>query len=120
MTFGQLPYDVAHLLGGGVLMISFVLLYQRRIAAVSRLRKLLPLLASDQDGEVIGAARAIGRTLKGCGSDFHALALVLPVAFLWLLDTVTPTAMPTITSTMTVTTPPMTFTTTTFEFEPRR
>ena len=34
MTFGQLPYDVAHLLGGAMLLLSFVLLYQRRVAAV--------------------------------------------------------------------------------------
>lgn len=34
MVFGQLSYDMAHLLGGGVLLLSFLLLYQRRIAAV--------------------------------------------------------------------------------------
>ena len=34
MTFGQLPYDVAHLLGGAMLLVSFVLLYQRRVPAV--------------------------------------------------------------------------------------
>ena len=34
MTFGQLPYDVAHLLGGGMLLLSFMLLYQRRVGAV--------------------------------------------------------------------------------------
>lgn len=34
MTFGHISYDVAHLLGGGVLLLSFVLLYQRRIGAV--------------------------------------------------------------------------------------
>ena len=34
MTFGQLPYDVAHLFGGGMLLLSFMLLYQRRVAAV--------------------------------------------------------------------------------------
>jgi hydrogenase-4 component E len=34
MTFGQLPYDVAHLLGGAMLLLSFVLLYQRRVTAV--------------------------------------------------------------------------------------
>jgi hydrogenase-4 component E len=34
MTFGQLPYDVAHLLGGGMLLLSFMLLYQRRVTAV--------------------------------------------------------------------------------------
>lgn len=34
MGFGQLSYDMAHLLGGGVLLFSFVLLYQRRISGV--------------------------------------------------------------------------------------
>ncbi|MDB5373549.1 MAG: hyfE [Belnapia sp.] len=34
MTFGQLPYDVAHLFGGGMLLLSFMLLYQRRVTAV--------------------------------------------------------------------------------------
>lgn len=34
MTFGQLPYDVAHMFGGGMLLVSFMLLYQRRVAAV--------------------------------------------------------------------------------------
>lgn len=34
MNFGQLPYDVVHLLGGGMLLLSFMLLYQRRVTAV--------------------------------------------------------------------------------------
>ncbi|MXP65409.1 hydrogenase-4 component E [Roseomonas sp. M0104] len=34
MGFGQLSYDVAHLLAGTVLLLSFLLLYQRRISAV--------------------------------------------------------------------------------------
>lgn len=34
MRFGQLTYDLSHLLGGSVLLLSFVLLYQRRIGAV--------------------------------------------------------------------------------------
>ncbi|WP_137125335.1 hydrogenase-4 component E [Roseomonas sp. HF4] len=34
MSFGQLPYDLSHLLGGSVLLLSFLLLYQRRIGAV--------------------------------------------------------------------------------------
>jgi hydrogenase-4 component E len=34
MSFGSTGYDVAHLLGGGVLLLSFVLLYQRRLDAV--------------------------------------------------------------------------------------
>jgi hypothetical protein len=38
------------------------------------LTKLVRLLASDSDGEVLATARAIGRTLKGSGLDFNALA----------------------------------------------
>jgi hydrogenase-4 component E len=34
MSFGQLPYDIAHLLGGAMLFVSFVLLYQRRVPAL--------------------------------------------------------------------------------------
>jgi hydrogenase-4 component E len=34
VSFGQLPYDLSHMLGGGVLLLSFLLLYQRRIGAV--------------------------------------------------------------------------------------
>ncbi len=33
-TFGALPYDMAHLLGGAALLLSFVLLYQRRTLAL--------------------------------------------------------------------------------------
>ncbi len=39
-----------------------------------KIRKLLPLLGSDKDGEVLGAARAIHRTLQSAGSDLHDLA----------------------------------------------
>lgn len=39
-----------------------------------RLKKLLLMLSSDQPGEVVAAARAIGRTLKTDGSDWHDLA----------------------------------------------
>ena len=34
VAFGALSYDMAHLLGGAALMLSFALLYQRRILAV--------------------------------------------------------------------------------------
>ena len=36
--------------------------------------KLIRLLASDVDGEVLAAVRALGRTLKAGGCDFHDLA----------------------------------------------
>jgi len=45
-----------------------------------RLAKLVRLLASDQDGEVISTVRAIGRTLAAASLDFHALAAVIEEA----------------------------------------
>jgi hypothetical protein len=45
------------------------------LAAVApRIGQLIRLLASDKDGEVVAAARALGRTLNGVGADFHLLA----------------------------------------------
>jgi hypothetical protein len=44
-----------------------------------RLTKLIPLLSSDHDGEVIATARAIGRTLQGAGLDFHSLVEALSI-----------------------------------------
>jgi hypothetical protein len=42
-----------------------------------RVGALLRLLGSDQDGEALGAARALGRTLSAAGLDLHALADVV-------------------------------------------
>ena len=42
-----------------------------------KLSKLIPLLASDKDGEVVATARAIGRTLAQAGADFHDLAAAI-------------------------------------------
>jgi hypothetical protein len=39
-----------------------------------QLGKLVRLLASDRDGEVVAAARAIDRVLKSCRLDWHDLA----------------------------------------------
>ena len=39
-----------------------------------KLEKLVRLLSSDKDHEVLAAARAIQRTLSGAGSDIHELA----------------------------------------------
>jgi hypothetical protein len=39
-----------------------------------RIGQLIRLLGSNQDGEVVAAARALGRTLAGAGEDFHSLA----------------------------------------------
>ena len=46
-------------------------------AVVPRLGALLRMLGSPVDGEALGAARAIGRTLNGAGVDFHTLADVV-------------------------------------------
>jgi hypothetical protein len=39
-----------------------------------KLEKLLKMLSSPRDGEVVAAAQAIMRTLKGVGADIHELA----------------------------------------------
>lgn len=46
-------------------------------ATRAKIAKLLPLLASPHDGEVLGAARAIVRALAADGLDLHALAAEL-------------------------------------------
>jgi hypothetical protein len=42
-----------------------------------KLGKLVRLLTSDQDGEVVAAAHSINRTLSGAGLDIHVLAAVI-------------------------------------------
>ncbi|WP_262299709.1 hypothetical protein [Microvirga sesbaniae] len=42
-----------------------------------KLSRLIPMLATDHDGEVIAAVRAIDRTLKSAGMDFHNLVEAL-------------------------------------------
>jgi hypothetical protein len=41
---------------------------------IEKIQKLLKLLSSNNDGEVVAAARAILRTLHAEGADIHALA----------------------------------------------
>ncbi len=43
----------------------------------TKLSKLIPLLGSDQPGEVVAAATAIHRTLQSAGCDFHDLVAVI-------------------------------------------
>jgi hypothetical protein len=42
-----------------------------------KIARLLPLLASDQDGEVVAAVRAIERLLQGAGADWHDLTRIV-------------------------------------------
>lgn len=44
----------------------------------SKVRLLVPVLASPHDGEVVGTARAIGRVLDSAGLGFHDLAAAIP------------------------------------------
>ncbi|MEG8220119.1 hypothetical protein OSJ57_05715 [Sphingomonas sp. HH69] len=39
-----------------------------------KLAKLIPMLGSNHDGEIVGTAKAIRRTLENGGLDLHALA----------------------------------------------
>jgi hypothetical protein len=42
-----------------------------------RLGQLIRMLGSDRDGEVLSAARALGRTLRSINADFHDLAAAI-------------------------------------------
>ncbi len=43
-------------------------------AAIGKIEKLIPLLASNHDGEVVATARAIQRVLESAGSSLHEMA----------------------------------------------
>jgi hydrogenase-4 component E len=71
MTFGQLSYDLAHLLGGGMLLVSFVLLYQRRVPAV--------ISAFALQGTLLAAAAAWQGWVQGA-PQLYLTALIALVA----------------------------------------
>lgn len=47
------------------------------LVSAGKVARLVPLLGSPNDGEALGAARAIGRVLKASGEDWHRLAAEL-------------------------------------------
>lgn len=78
-AFGTPAYDVAHLLGGGVLLLSFVMLYQRRIGAV--------INAFAVQGALLAAAAAWQGWVQGAPGlyvtaiiAFGAKAVAIPLA----------------------------------------
>lgn len=84
MTFGQLPYDVAHLLGGLMLLLSFVLLYQRRVQAV--------ITAFAAQGAVLAAAASWQGWVQGAPGLYvtalialAAKAVLIPLALRMLV-----------------------------------
>jgi hypothetical protein len=46
-------------------------------ALAKKLARLIPLLGTDKDGEALATVRALERTLRTAGYDFHALAQVV-------------------------------------------
>lgn len=83
-VFGTPAYDVSHLLGGGVLLLSFVILYQRRIGAVINAFAVqggLLALAAAWQGWVQGAP---GLYLTAVIA-FAAKAVLIPIALRTLL-----------------------------------
>jgi hydrogenase-4 component E len=82
--FGALSYDLAHLLGGAVLLLSFALLYQRRISAVITLYAIQALIlaaAASWQGWVQGATHlyitaAIAFFAKGVAIPWAMHAIV--------------------------------------------
>ena len=84
MTFGTPAYDISHLLGGGVLLLSFVMLYQRRIGAV--------INAFAVQGALLAAAAAWQGWVQDAPGlyitaaiAFGAKAVAIPLAFRLLL-----------------------------------
>lgn len=69
MSFGQLPYDVAHLLGGAMLLLSFVLLYQRRVPAV--------VATFAAQGALLAAAAAWQALIQGATELYLTAAIAL-------------------------------------------
>lgn len=85
MGFGDTAYDVAHVLGGAMLLISFVLLYQRRIFSLVNalaLQGMMLALAALWQGYVQGAPQlyltaVIAFTAKGILIPIYLRRLVL-------------------------------------------
>lgn len=83
-SFGTPAYDVSHLLGGGVLLLSFVMLYQRRIGAV--------INAFAVQGATLAAAAAWQGWVQGAAGlyvtaiiAFAAKAVLIPLALRYLV-----------------------------------
>jgi hydrogenase-4 component E len=77
--FGALSYDMAHLLGGAILVLSFALLYQRRITAVLNIFALQAAVlaaAAAWQGHIQGAPHLFLTAVIALGFK----AIVIPVA----------------------------------------
>jgi hydrogenase-4 component E len=80
VAFGAFSYDLAHLLGGAVLVLSFGLLYQRRISAVINLYAVQAVMlaaAAAWQGKVQGAPELFLTALITLGAKGVAMPLAL-------------------------------------------
>jgi hydrogenase-4 component E len=84
IAFGSLPYDMAHMLGGAMLVLSFILLYQRRLSAVINIYALqgvvLAMAATWQ-----GYIQASPHLYLTAAIAFAAKAVAMPIALHWLV-----------------------------------
>jgi len=84
IAFGSLPYDMAHMLGGAMLVLSFALLYQRRLSAVINIYAMqgvvLAVAASWQ-----GYIQASPHLYLTAAIAFVAKAVAMPIALHWLV-----------------------------------
>jgi hydrogenase-4 component E len=80
VAFGSLPYDLAHLLGGAMLVLSFGLLYQRRITAVINIYAMQAVIlaaAAAWQGHVQDAAQLYLTALIALSAKGVAIPLAL-------------------------------------------
>ncbi len=84
IAFGALPYDLAHMLGGAMLVLSFALLYQRRIGAVIKIYALQGLVLAAAAGWQ-GFVQASPHLYLTAVIAFAAKAVAMPIALHWLV-----------------------------------
>ena len=85
IAFGSLPYDLAHMLGGAMLVLSFALLYQRRIGAVINiyaLQGIVLAVAAAWQGFIQASPHLYVTALIA----FAAKAVAIPIALRWLVQ----------------------------------
>ncbi|MSO90137.1 MAG: hydrogenase-4 component E [Acetobacteraceae bacterium] len=85
IAFGSLPYDVAHMLSGAMLVLSFALLYQRRIGAVIKIYALQGIVLAAAAGWQ-GFIQASPHLYVTAAIAFAAKGVVIPIALHWLMQ----------------------------------
>ncbi|MSP29865.1 MAG: hydrogenase-4 component E [Acetobacteraceae bacterium] len=84
IAFGTLSYDMAHILGGAMLVLSFALLYQRRIGAIIKIYALQGMVLAAAAGWQ-GYIQASPHLYVTAIIAFAAKAVTIPIALHWLV-----------------------------------